>query len=350
MKVGIAGAGAIAMGYAAFLQRNGHAPALWSPGGTRTAALRDGASLTVTGAIEGSFRPYVSPSAADLAQNEVIVLALPANGHRQVLDSLVPHLAPHHTVIISSHLSFAAEYLAKRLAERSVQIRIVAWSTTALTAKAPSATEVKIGAIRAKVDMATIPQTQADRAYATCVALFGDRFVQKEDMLTIALSNTNPEVHLGLIIGNLTRVELGEVWKQRSNMTPTVARLIEALDRERLAIAAAFGKKVRSITDHYEMSFGAAGSGLAEKAAYLAGQGKDPLGPKTLETRYISEDVPFGLLPTITLAEAAGVAVPIHRSGIEILSACCGCDLTQGNDLIAEIEVKDLVPVAGGPV
>lgn len=138
MHVGIVGAGAIAMGYAAYLLENDHTPSIWSPSGARTAALREGKRLNVTGAIEGQFNPLVCMDAEKLAKNGVIIMALPAYGHRAVLDALVPHLEPRHCVIISGHLSFAALYLSRRLAERGIQIPIAVWNTTVLTAKAPS--------------------------------------------------------------------------------------------------------------------------------------------------------------------------------------------------------------------
>lgn len=138
MRVGIAGAGAIAMGYAALLSGNGHVAWLWSPSGNGTKELREGKALQVSGAIEGEFDPQVAEGAADLAKCDVIVLALPAYGYRCVRDELVDYLEARHTVIISAHLSFAALYLAKMLSDRELQIPIAVWNTTLLTAKAQS--------------------------------------------------------------------------------------------------------------------------------------------------------------------------------------------------------------------
>lgn len=146
MRVGIAGAGAIAMGYAALLLDRGHCPMIWSPSGKRTASLVAGVTLKVSGAINGEYRPDIAPSANVLAENEIIVIALPANGYRLVIDQLVPVLGSEHTVIFSGHLSFGALYLAKRLAERNVEISIGVWNTTVLTSKASDPTTIKVGA------------------------------------------------------------------------------------------------------------------------------------------------------------------------------------------------------------
>ncbi|MBB3303399.1 opine dehydrogenase [Rhizobium sp. BK077] len=342
MKVGIAGAGAIAMGYAAFLLQRGHDASVWSPSGQRTKALMEGASLTVRGAISGSFRPGICRDAKELAESDVIMLALPAYGHRFVLDALLPHIELRHTVIISAHLSFSALFLSKKLADRGMQIPIVAWNTTALTSKAQSHTEIQVGAIRGKVDMGTVPASFADEVMGTCEDLFGDRFVVKDDILTIVLSNINPQSHLATALCNLTRIERGESWGQRANVTPAVGRLVEALDRERLAIAAALGKSVPSILDHFANSFGIRAETVTEVSSILVESGKDPMGPKNVDTRYVLEDVPFGLNPAIRLAELANVEVPLHRSGVEILSACYGRDFASDNDLLSELDFRNV--------
>lgn len=342
MDVGIVGAGAIAMGYAAHLIVRGHSPAIWSPSGTRTQALRAGKELIVTGAIEGRFSPRVATSAEMLAQYDVIVLALPAYGHRAVIDALVPHLGTRHTVIFSGHLSFAALYLSKALAARSIAIPIAAWNTTALTAKAPgSPTDLRVGAIRKVIDLAVVPVAGADRAQTTCEEIFGDVFAIKDDILTVALSNLNPQNHLGMVLCNLTRIEQGEVWHQNSKVTPAVGSLIEGLDRERIEIAAAYGKSVRTIFDNFSASLGVAAKTVVENYRMSVGRGIDPIGPKDMGTRYILEDVPYGLVPTVILAEMAGIAAPLHRSGIDIMSACCGRDFMSVNDLLPALSITD---------
>nr|WP_172691238.1 NAD/NADP octopine/nopaline dehydrogenase family protein [Agrobacterium radiobacter]ASK48946.1 NAD/NADP octopine/nopaline dehydrogenase [Agrobacterium radiobacter] len=345
MKATIAGAGAIAMGYAAFLLQRGHDVSVWSPSGQRTKALVEGAPLKVTGVITGEFHPGVCRNAKDLAEGDVIVLALPAYGHRFVLDSLIPHLEQRHTIIISAHLSFSALYLSKKLAERGTVIPIVVWNTTVLTSKAQSPTEVKIGAIRGKVDIAAVPVSCSVSSQETCAQLVGDRFAVKDDILTIVLSNTNPESHLATALCNLTRIERKESWGQRTNVTPTVGRLVEAIDRERLAIASAYGKLVPSILDHFAKSFGITADSVAEASAILVERGNDPLGPADTETRYVLEDVPFGLVPAIQLAELADVDVPLHRSGVEILNACYGRSLSGDNNLLGELDFDTMAAV-----
>jgi hypothetical protein len=74
--------------------------------------------------------------------------------------------------------------------------------------------------------------------------LFGDRFDVATDVLAVTLANINPVAHAAMALANLTRMEHGEAWPQYHYLTPAVARLVEAMDGERRAVAAAFGREV----------------------------------------------------------------------------------------------------------
>lgn len=57
---------------------------------------------------------------------------------------------------------------------------------------------------------------------------FGDRFEIRPDMMTISLSNINPQAHLTLALTNFTHMERGETRGQSENLTSGVARFLES--------------------------------------------------------------------------------------------------------------------------
>jgi len=343
MRVSILGAGAIAYGAAAYLAQAGHDPMLWSPSGKRTAALAAGKPLVATNAIDGSFTPRIASSCADAVQNaDAVMVALPGYGHKSVLAAAAAHLRQGQPVIISSHTSFGALYLSKLLAARGIQAPIIAWGTTLTTGRQPSLTEVNVATVRQKIDLATVPDSGIDAGQALCTALFGERFVQRDGLLAIALSNLNPQNHLGIALLNLTRMERGETWSQGENITPTVGRLIEALDAERLAIAKIFGLSVRTVKEHFSLSFHVPMASVSDMNQEMHRQGRGGVGPATVNSRYVLEDVPFGLVPTILLSRLAGSPATLHASGVALFSAAYGRDLQQDNDLLPELGLERL--------
>jgi opine dehydrogenase len=343
MRVCILGAGSVAFGTAVYLAQAGHEPVLWSPSGKGTAGLARGVRLTARNAVAGTFDVGTAASAEDaIAGAGAVLIALPANGHRVVMEAVAPHLAPGQVVIVSSHASFGALYLARLLAERGLELPIVVWGTTLVTARKTGDTEVSVNTVRQKVDVASVPRSAAEQGHALCTMLFGDRFVPRDGLMAIALSNLNPQNHLGIALLNLTRMEKGETWGQGEHVTPAVGRVIEALDLERLAIAEALDLEVRTVQQHFSLSFHVPQGSVSAMNQEMHRQGRGGFGPTTAESRYVLEDVPFGLCCTALLGRLVGRPAVLHEAGITLMSAAYGRDLAAINDLLPALGLESM--------
>lgn len=340
MHVGIVGAGSIAFASAVLIEQQGHKAILWSPSGERTKALAAGEALVAQGAIEGTFHPAVAESAEALvADAEALLIALPAYGHKTVLDAIAPYMTPTQIVIFSSHASFGALYLSRLLAERGMAVPIVAWGTTAVSGRQLSPTLVNVNTVRKQVDIATIPSSESARGLAVCQDLFGDRFLDRGSLMAIALSNLNPQNHMGIALGNMTRMERGESWSQGQNVTPNVGRLLEELDKERIAIATKLGLDVRTIFQHFHLSFHVPVSSISQMNQEMHEAGNGGRGPTTADSRYVTEDVPFGLVMTAKIGRLAGYPAELHEAGVRIFSAMYGRDFMAENDLLTALDL-----------
>lgn len=340
-KVGIVGAGSVAFGTAALLCENGHDPMLWSPSGRGTADLAGGGLLTAKGAIDCSHAVRVARDAEDLVRgNDILLLALPAYGHKTVMDALAPHIREGQHVIISSHASLGAVYLAELLKARDVSAPITAWGTTAITGRRQSGTEVKVNTVRKLVDLCTVPDNQSSEALAICTRLFGDRFRARDGLLAISLSNLNPQNHMGIALCNMTRMERGETWSQGQNVTPNVGRLLEGLDLERIAIAKALDLEVRTIFEHFHLSFDVPVASISQMNQHMHAVGTGGTGPDTADSRYVTEDVPYGLVLTVALGDLVGRPAELHRAGVRIFSSMYGTDFMKENELLAALALE----------
>lgn len=345
MRIGILGAGSIAFGMAAFLAKAGHEPVLWSPSGAHGRELET-APLVASGFVEFSGKVAVARDCAEaVADTDVVILALPANGHRLAFDAALPHLKPGQPVIVSSHSSFGALYLSRRLAERGISLPIIVWGTTLLTARQQAdGKSVIVNTVRQKVDFATVPKSASAEGKALCTDLFGDRFVERDGLLAIALSNLNPQNHLGIALLNLTRMEKGETWGQGQHVTPAVGQLIEALDAERLRIAESFGLSVKTVREHFSLSFHVPMGSVSEMNQQMHAEGRGGMGPVSSDSRYIYEDVPFGLVPTSLLGRISGHPAILHEAGTTLFSAAMSHDLAADNDLLPDLALETMSP------
>ncbi|VTU14267.1 Opine dehydrogenase [Variovorax sp. SRS16] len=333
-RVGIAGAGAIALASAAWLSRAGHGVMLWSPGGAGAEALRTRA-LTVEGLQPCAVAVEVADDAAQLCRaSDVLLIALPLNGHRRVMDALLPWLRDGQVVIVSAMGSLSSLYLHERARRAGKALTVASFGTTVLTARRESDAQVRIMTRRKAIGVSALPSAQTAACVALCSALFGGGFFAQANALVSALANVNAESHGPLAIYNWTRIERAEHWPQYHCMTPAVARVIETLDAERRALASAFGIEVGTIEDHFAKSFGTASARLADIAAELHAKRGGPPGPTRTDTRYVTEDMPFGLAFVEALGRIAAVPTPATRTIVDAASLIGGVDYRLQNDLL----------------
>ena len=338
-RVGIVGSGAIALASAAWLHDAGHETTLWSPGGLGTVALR-AEPLQAVGVLQTSARIRIANDAAELcAGADVLLIALPVNAHRRVMDSLLPALRDGQVVIVSAMGSLSSLYLFERARQIGRNLTVASFGTTVLTARRESATQVRVMTRRASVGVSALPATRVQTMVELCTALFGDGFEAQANTLASALANTNPIAHVPLALFNWTRIERGEAWPQYHYMTPRVSAVIEQLDDERQALAHAFGLQVRTLAEHFTQSFGTTAQGLAATAAELHAKRGGPPGPTDLQTRYLTEDIPFGLVFGVALGDMAGAPMPATRMMIEVAALVSGHDFRPDNDLLLPLRL-----------
>jgi len=342
LRVAVLGTGPVGLGTAALLLSRGHEAAAWSPrGGLPAGSMR----LTAEGALQHEAAiEAVATCAKAVAGAAAVLVAVPATAYHMTLEALAACLQPGQPVLISGHLSLGALFLSRLLARRGIAVPIAAWGSTLVSGRRLAPDRVRLSSIRAEVDMAAVPRRQGEPMLDLCRTLFGDRFRLRDGLVAVALSNVNPQNHLAIALCNVTRMESGEAWRQYANITPAVGRLMEALDAERLAIAQAFGVEVRTLRRHLHLSFHVPEGPVGEMAAHLAAGPNDPMAPATLETRYVLEDAPFGLYPTVLLGRMCGRPAPLHEAGLRMLSALYGQDLAVVNDILPPLSLKGMAP------
>jgi len=91
-------------------------------------------------------------------------------------------------------------------------------------------------------------------------------------------------------------------------VTPSVARVLEALDRERVTVASSLGIRGRTGLEWLKLAYDTVGDDLYEAIHNQPGY-YGIKAPPTLNHRYIFEDVPMSLVPIAALGERYGVSV-----------------------------------------
>jgi opine dehydrogenase len=102
-------------------------------------------------------------------------------------------------------------------------------------------------------------------------------------------------------------------------VTPSVACMLEVLDRERVTVASSLGIRARTSLEWLKLAYDTSGQDLHEAIHNQPGY-YGIKAPATLNHRYLFEDVPMSLVPIASLGKRYGVSVRGMESMIQIAS------------------------------
>jgi opine dehydrogenase len=345
-RVAVVGAGPVGCATAAYLHAAGHAVALWSPTGARLRHAQGAPRIAATGALAHEFTPRVLDAPATLADYDTWIVCLPANAYESVLGALAEHWRDGQIVLVSGALALSPLWLADEAAARGADVCIAGWNTTPTTTHFLPDGRLHVNPLRQRIEVAGVGAAATARAVAESERLLGARFAAARDLLAITLANVNPIAHAAEVLPNLTRIDRGETWSLFGCFTPVVARMAEALDAERLAVARAFGLDLPTLREHYTRSYHLDAGPLHALAAQIEQRGMSPSGPATLAHRYVLEDGPFGMAFLESLARLAQVPTPVLSASITLLSAGYARDLRADNFLVERLGLAATSPAA----
>ncbi len=132
-----------------------------------------------------------------------------------------------------------------------------------------------------------------------------------DSVLQTSLQNANPIIHPAVTLSNAARIEMtgGDFLFYEEGVSDSVGRLIEALDKERIAIGEKLGITILSDPEmgmrQGYMLENNYGSGYRKAPGFL-GIGAQP----QLDHRYLNEDVGYGLVFMSKLGKQLGVETP----------------------------------------
>jgi opine dehydrogenase len=262
-----------------------------------------------------------------LAENDLVLLIVPAYAHKAFAEACAPHLRAGQVVVLMPGTLGSLEFARIVLERAAARDVILAETDTApyVCRKAAPDTAHIWGVVNG-LGLGVFPSTHTERVQGILSECFpGVRAYPH--VLACGLAAMNPVVHPPGVLLNAGRLEYsrGDFYFYEEGVTPAVCRLIYAVDRERLAIAHALGLDLLPVDE----AFHAAGFGpRGDLWATINGSRMltQLRAPGALENRWLTEDVPYGLAAWVLLGEQLGVATPILRAVVDVASAAVGTD------------------------
>ncbi len=269
---------------------------------------------------------HITRDISRLSQSEVVIVYIQTNYHEGLIKRIKPYLRDGQILLLNpGYLSTA--YVLKRCSD--IDLTIVEAQSSFLDCRISKPGTVKIGFRNVRNPLGVYPAKRTQEAQYVLDQL-GFPFAYLPSVIEAALHNPNLIVHTVGALMSIPRIEKteGDYCMYHEVFTPSVWRILEALDNEKMDVLEELGSRRISYVAACKHRNTLDDSRDAKEVFFwYAGMPTRAKGPTEVDSRYLSEDVPQGLVLLETLGLKLEVDTPICTAIIDMASAALDRDL-----------------------
>ena len=328
-KVFICGAGHQGLSMSAHLALNGLEVRLWNRTQKNIQEVIDTGTIHCSGIVNGDAKiSCVSSNMAELV-SDFIMITTPSSAHKDIAKELAPYIHKDMCIILNPGRTFGAIEFAEELKKNGVNElpNIAETQTIVYTCRRSGPNSTCIFALKNDVKIAAIKGSDINRILSEMPDCLKPYYAPIESVALTSLSNIGMVLHCAPVLMNIGWIECEKVEFKYyyDGISRSVAHLLEKIDAERQAVAETAGYKVESLKQWLERTYLVTGEDLYEcirnNEAY-----KEIDAPPTINSRYIYEDVPNGLVPVEAMAQVYNVPTPNISTIIDLANSVMDMD------------------------
>lgn len=255
-----------------------------------------------------------------LQNSDVIMVVLPSSAHAEIARESAQYLRDEHIVILHPGRTCGALEFSKVIREAgcTADVTIAEAETFIYASRSEGPAKARIFRIKEAVPLAALPAKNTEKVLEIVNKAY-PQFIDGDDVLHTGLNNMGAIFHPALTLLNAGWIETthGDYQFYIDGVSPSVARMLEVLDRERVTVASALGLRARTALEWLKLAYDTTGDDLYEAIHNQPGY-YGITAPASLNHRYLFEDVPMSLVPIASLGIRYGVSVRGMESIIRI--------------------------------
>ena len=323
-RIAVLGAGHGGLAMAGHLAIMGFETTIWNRSKEKIDHIVDRGGIEVEGLVRGFAE--VSGATSDIKEAvkdaDVIMVVIPASGHREIAERFAPYLKKDQLVILNPGRTFGALEFISVLKEKGKKQRplVAETQTFVYVSRRVETNKARIMQIKNSVPLAAVPAHKTPDALARIHGAF-PQFVAATNVLETSLDNIGAIFHPTLTLLNAARIESthGDFEYYLEGVTPSTAVILEHADAERVALGTALGVHCHTAREWLYLAYNSYGKTLYEAIQSTPGY-KGVRAPTSLVHRYLFEDVPMSLVPMVSLGRLIGVRTPTMESMVHLAS------------------------------
>lgn len=325
----VCGGGHQGLAMAGYLALNGETVTLWNRTAEHIRKVLDTGRIACDGVIQGEGQIAKASTELSDVMSDLIMITTPSTAHKDLAIRLAPYMDKNKLVVLNPGRTFGAvEFLETMKSQGVKELPVVAETQTIVfTCRRNAANRVTIFALKNDVKIAAASGADISNVLSRLPGCLRPNFSPAASVALTSLMNVGMVLHCAPVLMNIGWIETNAVdFKYYyDGISPSVARFLEKIDAERVRVANALGYQIETLVEWLRRSYHVSGDTIFDciqsNQAY-----KEIDAPKSIQTRYLLEDVPNGLVPIEYLGEQLGVPTPHISTVIDLANAVMECN------------------------
>lgn len=278
--------------------------------------------VTSTGVQPGFAKPAMMTTdiGAAIKGAQVVMVIVPAFAQEPYIQALVAH-GEKGQIVVFNPGKFGSLVFAQRLREagRLNDFLVGETSCFLFAAKTKGLGHVNIKAIKSELPYAAFPSNRTAEALWVLTDLY-PQLSPAMGVLQTSIDDPGMIAHPISTLMNMSRIEqIGPYRNAHYDVTPSVGRIMEAVDAQRVEVARQLCRESYSFMEYMEVMYKVKGE-TAYDAMYQISAHNVQMAPESLKHRYVTEDVPYGLVTVATIGRQIGL--PVDKIEAVVNIAC----------------------------
>lgn len=273
-----------------------------------------------------------------LKDSEVVILFIQTNYHEQVIKKMSKFMKDQIVLVEPGYL--ATLYFMKHC--DCDELTIAEAESSPIDCRILEPGKVISRFENEKNPIGIYTKGDEDKAFEKLQKL-GYNFVKTKSVVESALHNPNLIVHTIGAFMSIPRIEYtdGNYWMYKEVFTPTVWNIVKGLDKEKMDVMEKLGYRRIPYVEACKLRNSTKDNRDATEVFFDYAQNHSTPGPHVSDSRYLTEDVPEGLVLLESIGKHLGIDTTVCTSLINLSSTALCIDFRKEGRTIDKLGVEN---------
>jgi opine dehydrogenase len=277
---------------------------------------------------------------------DVIIIPVPAFAQDHMVNECLPYVEEGQIILLSPDNGGTIRFY-NQLKGKGLERKVILAGMACLLylCKLIGPAQIDIAGVKHEMQVSTMPAKNV-REIVDSLKAMHKGYKPEKNALATTLSNFNHQLHTGPMVLNAGRVESNIDFKfYWEGHTKSITKVVKIVDQEKLEVGRSLGLNLPTIEQLFEEYYGGRyreETGELNEIVTTNLIYRGTIAPSDLTSRFITEDVPYGLVLISSIGERFNVPTPTVDAIIQLASVLNGVDYRKEGMTLEKLGLGDM--------